>query len=567
MFNLNKDNNLSIVLALIAITGLALLLRLIGIDKPDGMWYDEITTYNDAVLPSVVDVIKHSSSRPLYYIILHYWISIFGDADITLRMLSVIFGVITIPVMYFAGSELQKSHKKVILIGLYAALFAAVNSFFIFYSQEIRQYALLVLFSALSAWVLLRVINRPGWLNYALFFVINVFFLITHYISTLIIIPEVVFICFYLFKNNKEQFKNFLKLVIGFSIPCLVVFALLLVTFVKITIHSDKLIINCFAEVFNFDPQVVFVLLQNWFSPVLVGIYNNPINYFSASISDITLGRIIFVFIPVIIAVWFTIKGRNILLIFPAIFLTIIITLSLLDLYVIVPRYTLICLPFFVLALTNGVYAYNKKLLPTTLFVILIFLNLLYIFSYPDSAPKLGRIDKHGLLAGLFESLELNNNDLVVFPRLTGSIDKYNKQKFNKYSIKKDFINKHNIHVLLGEEISGDVQTLTAKQKFKNYFKQTEYTHEFENFVTEKYFVPLKDSGRFILVHNSNVAHYTPERIEKILKSEYIYEKSPLLFMLYSKISLDVFEIANKHLQLKQVRKNLPWTIFIFEKK
>lgn len=278
-------NNWILSCILFAVTVLALILRLIGIDKPEGLWFDEVNTYNVAVLPSLSDVFLKSFPRPLYYLFLHYWITLFGDADIILRLLSVVFGVINVPVMYFAGQELEKyfnkeNLSKISLIGITAALLVAVNSFLIYYSQEIRQYSFLALISTMSVWFFIRVINKPCRLNYFLFFLINTAFLITHFISTLIIIPEIIFIFLYLFLNNKNKYKHFVKILAVFLIPCLIILTLLIKSFIAHTIYTKNGIINGYSGVYNFDFQVIFILLQNYFSPVLVGIYNNIPNYF-----------------------------------------------------------------------------------------------------------------------------------------------------------------------------------------------------------------------------------------------------------------------------------------------
>jgi len=99
---------------------------------------------------------------PFYFILLHFLIELAGDSDFTLRFLSVIFGVLTVPLIYFIGKKLCHGHARV---GLWAALLATFSPFYLWYSQEARMYMLLVFLGLLSVYCLLRAIgeDKAGW--------------------------------------------------------------------------------------------------------------------------------------------------------------------------------------------------------------------------------------------------------------------------------------------------------------------------------------------------------------------------------------------------------------------
>jgi len=44
---------------------------------------------------------------PLYYLLLHYWIALNGDTPYYVRLLSVLFGAGTIPVIYLIGKRMS----------------------------------------------------------------------------------------------------------------------------------------------------------------------------------------------------------------------------------------------------------------------------------------------------------------------------------------------------------------------------------------------------------------------------------------------------------------------------
>jgi 4-amino-4-deoxy-L-arabinose transferase-like glycosyltransferase len=81
----------------------------------------------------------YEGNPPLYLILSWVWARIFGTGEAGLRSLSALLGVGVIPLIYLSGRELVSRRA-----GLVAAAFAAVNPFLIWYSQEAREYMLLV---------------------------------------------------------------------------------------------------------------------------------------------------------------------------------------------------------------------------------------------------------------------------------------------------------------------------------------------------------------------------------------------------------------------------------------
>jgi uncharacterized membrane protein len=77
---------------------------------------------------------------PLYFWLLHYWRLISGDSEFGLRLLSVMFGLLTIAAAYLLGKRINGRFT-----GLLAALFMTISRFDISWSQEMRMYALAAL--------------------------------------------------------------------------------------------------------------------------------------------------------------------------------------------------------------------------------------------------------------------------------------------------------------------------------------------------------------------------------------------------------------------------------------
>ena len=80
----------------------------------------------------------------LYYTLLHGWLA-FGDGEGTVRLLSALFGALTIPLVYAVGRTIR-DHS----LGLVAALLFAISPFQLWYSREARGYALLTFGATLA---------------------------------------------------------------------------------------------------------------------------------------------------------------------------------------------------------------------------------------------------------------------------------------------------------------------------------------------------------------------------------------------------------------------------------
>ncbi len=110
-------------------------------------WMDEALSVgiSSHSLTSIPGVLRHDGSPPLYYLLLHIWMSAFGNSEADTHWMSVVFGVLTIPVGAWAAWS---------LFGRWAAFIAAVlfalNPFLTAYSQETRMYTLMALLGVLA---------------------------------------------------------------------------------------------------------------------------------------------------------------------------------------------------------------------------------------------------------------------------------------------------------------------------------------------------------------------------------------------------------------------------------
>ena len=98
---------------------------------------------------------------PGYYWLLKLWGGPFGYSAWGMRSLSALAGLLAVAVIYRLGLETGDVPRAArIQFALLAALLAALNPFQVFYSQEARMYALLMLESAVLIWALVAAKRR-----------------------------------------------------------------------------------------------------------------------------------------------------------------------------------------------------------------------------------------------------------------------------------------------------------------------------------------------------------------------------------------------------------------------
>jgi uncharacterized membrane protein len=166
------------LLAAIVAVGAALRFATLGVQS---FWLDEAVTHDLVTRPlwAMLSAIPHSESTPpLYYVAAWIWVRVFGAGEVGLRSLSALFGTATIVVLALIARRLAGSRA-----GLAAAALAATSPLLIWYGQEARAYALLVLLCALSVWLL----ARGDWWAWGLACVLA---LATHYFAVFIVVPE-----------------------------------------------------------------------------------------------------------------------------------------------------------------------------------------------------------------------------------------------------------------------------------------------------------------------------------------------------------------------------------------
>lgn len=184
-FARKKDRNrtyLILVSALILVIGGILRVYDLG---GKSLWTDEIASMRDS---ESIPAAFRAGLPPLYYLTLHLFRYI-GTNEVILRFPSVIFGVLTIPLLYVVG-KLFFGTKE----GLVGAFLLSISSFHVYYSQEARMYTLLALLSLLSLFFFYKSMTENKIILWLAFTLSTVLTLFTHYFGVFILVVETAFV-------------------------------------------------------------------------------------------------------------------------------------------------------------------------------------------------------------------------------------------------------------------------------------------------------------------------------------------------------------------------------------
>lgn len=153
-------------------------------------WRDEAFSYFLAKknIWEILTLSAKDFSPPLYHLILHYWIKVFGNSEIIIRSLSLIFYWATV---YLSTHFLEDIFKMKLKKALFYTLFFALNPLLVYYANEGRMYTMFAFFASLSFYFLYRK-------KYMFYLIATVLGLYTHYFMVLGIIAQ-----FFLTRSKK----------------------------------------------------------------------------------------------------------------------------------------------------------------------------------------------------------------------------------------------------------------------------------------------------------------------------------------------------------------------------
>ncbi len=156
------------------------------------LWNDEGSSYVQATR-SFAQIAQNAAADihpPLYYWLLKIWRSAVGDAELSLRALSALQGVLGVAWTFALAQRLGSKPANGYLGAVVAGGLVAFNTFQIYYSQEMRMYATLTLWSVGALWALVGFLTRPTWRRAVALGILNALGLWTQYAFPLVMIAQ-----------------------------------------------------------------------------------------------------------------------------------------------------------------------------------------------------------------------------------------------------------------------------------------------------------------------------------------------------------------------------------------
>lgn len=121
------------------------------------LWRDEVDALRFAVAPWA-ELLRTFSrpgwNGPLYFALLRGWIALAGRTELAMRYFSLMGGVLAVPLAHVLARRLANPRVALACAGLFA-----LSPYFIWYSQEVKMYTLVLALAALAIYALRRALH------------------------------------------------------------------------------------------------------------------------------------------------------------------------------------------------------------------------------------------------------------------------------------------------------------------------------------------------------------------------------------------------------------------------
>ena len=209
-------------IALLGVILLAAALRFYRLQAQD-IWGDEAFSIFLSQQPLRHVIAGGADTHPpLYPVLLFVWLRLFGSTAFATRSLSVLIGVLAVPLTFIFAKRLVSNQPRV---KWSAVLLTAISPLLIYYSQETRMYELVTVLALASTYMMLRVIDRPDARTRAAYFVTTLLAMYTHYSAFFVIAAQNLFALFHWRKDRAALLRWFtLQLVLAIAyVPWIIV--------------------------------------------------------------------------------------------------------------------------------------------------------------------------------------------------------------------------------------------------------------------------------------------------------------------------------------------------------
>jgi hypothetical protein len=183
------------------------------------MWRDEVDALRFSQEPLAnlgTNFFRPGWNGPLYYVLLRLWVYATGQSTFALRYLSLCAGVLAIVLVYRMGRSLFTP-----CIGGLSALLMACSPYMVWYSQEVKMYALLCVVVLATLDLYRHALRNGSWLSWLVVLILVWITITLHFMGGLVVLVMVLQYAVW-WPDTRRQWPGALLVLIGVAVPALI---------------------------------------------------------------------------------------------------------------------------------------------------------------------------------------------------------------------------------------------------------------------------------------------------------------------------------------------------------
>lgn len=138
-------------------------------------------------LGMLLESVSWDTNPPLHFILLKYWMELTGKTEASTRLLSALFSVFSIPMIFVLARRFFN-----LRVGVYAAIFFTLSDIHVVYSAESRTYTLVSFLALVSSYYFLALCESGSWKDALGLGIANVLLIHSHYSIYILFIVQFV---------------------------------------------------------------------------------------------------------------------------------------------------------------------------------------------------------------------------------------------------------------------------------------------------------------------------------------------------------------------------------------
>lgn len=216
------------------------------------LWRDEVDALRFATAPRaelLASFLRPGWNGPLYHLMLRGWISLIGTSEYGMRFFSLVFGLLSVPLIYALGRRLFNPSTGVI-----AAVLTMGSPYLIWYNQEVKMYTLVLTLALLAIYSLRRALDTGSWRWWVTQFTATALALYVHILAALLI-PVQLLMCVVWWSRLRKRWQAALISLAGLTVP-----------YLPLVIWQAPLALQVRDTGFSIYPlhQMIVILLNGW---------------------------------------------------------------------------------------------------------------------------------------------------------------------------------------------------------------------------------------------------------------------------------------------------------------